>query len=243
MQSATPIIHTPTFSGSGTSFYSAHNRNNTNVNGDYYEDEAAPAAIRRRSSPVERREAQQTIQDTQQISLHSIGEDLKSAHHSVRFFRDSGQWLFDEESYIQDILSKILRHFSASVADSKWIRKVGGSNISKLYPRLFIYQAARILFSGAQERQRASNLKKLYNSHIAVVKKSGDDIWGDYDIADSIGASLQKFASGPLARDDSNDFDTDSTIEKIWELDFVAFHRRSKMHKQESDDQYESMED
>lgn len=238
-QASTPAPQTPTFSGAPM-FYSAHNGTNTNVKGDYFNSDRGIQNISR-GSPTNNspQEQQQPPQAMQPLSLQFIGEELQDSQHSVPFFRNAEKWLDDEHDYIRGILDRMLAVVSNSEAHTTWIRRVL-RNIPKVYPRLFVFQAARILFSGAHDTQRTRDLGKLYESHIKYLASLGNDAYARDDVADSIGERLQKLETLPSLATRRIEPELDDTIARIWELDFVGVYAQRKLLRQESETDYYS---
>ncbi|KAF7974068.1 hypothetical protein HWV62_13481 [Athelia sp. TMB] len=245
-QASSPSAQTPTFSGAPM-FYSAHNRNNTNVKGDYFNSDRGTQNISRGSPaddtpPEEPQQPLYALPAVQPLSLQSIGEELKDSQHGTPFFRNAEKWLDDEDQYIRGILERLLAVVSNSDAHSTWVKKVRW-NLPKVYPRLFVFQAARILFSGAQDKQRTVDLKTLYDSHIGRLARLVDSAYTQDDIADSIGETLQKLETLPSLATGRVEPELDDTIAKIWELDFAGVYAQRKLLRQESETYHSMGED
>ncbi|KZP05753.1 hypothetical protein FIBSPDRAFT_926718 [Athelia psychrophila] len=229
----------PRSSASSPTFNSTnHSGINNNVNGDFHAGgislpvDRANNSGERLGGQEQNERRQQTSQSPQpqgqhqaQLSLESVATLLTTFTHTALPILDPETWLEEEQEYVVDVVLKHMLDGSSDATLQKWIRKVQRSP-PQLYPRLFIFQSARIMFSGAMDR--ASNLKQLHDSHILYCVSVGNSAYTKFDTAAQIGEKLYKWAPTGGENSATDELDIEGTIGNLWAADLVGIYAQKK---------------
>ncbi|KZP29852.1 hypothetical protein FIBSPDRAFT_1038567 [Athelia psychrophila] len=212
----------------GQSWHTSHNSGFVaNTAGDFHAAPNGQTIIHGSASANQQQQSLSEGDTSLQSTLPSVIDYLKEAQHTVSFLFDAQDWIDEEQEYVRRVFDTMS---SSSAAQTKWINKMK-HNIPNIYPRLFIYQFARVFFIVMEESECTRKLKELCDWHFKNCAGLGADQYTQDDEADR---TRQKLIDFVRASNVYNEPEVVNTITALSKIDLVGVAAQRELVRENS---------